>query len=249
MNSLFTDELFTEIVSQTNIYAHFRLDYKPQRKNSIWLDWKDVDLDEMKAFFGVVLNMALNPKPNLQDYFSKEWLNVSSFYSDVFTRRRFLQIHWMLHISPPVPANAPRQTRADKVRNVLTYIKGKCLDLYIPQREVAIDETTISFKGHVGFKMYNPQKPSKWGLRVYVLAESLHGYICTFVPYYGKLTTDELDRAELPFTSRIVLTLCWELLTKANGSGYHLYTDRFYTGQPGDGAAAAADTDHWNCHA
>lgn len=116
------------------------------------------------------------------------------------------------------------------MRHVLTYIKGKCLDLYISEHDVAIDETTISFKGRVGFKMYNPQKPTKWGLRVYVLTESLHGYICTFVPYYGKQTTDELDRPELPFTSRIVLTLCRELLAKANGSGYHLYTDHFYIG-------------------
>lgn len=226
----FTDDLLEEIVVQTNVFAHFRLDQATLPQHSIWRDWRDVDLKEMKAYLGVVLNMALNAKPNIQDYFSKEWLNATSFFTDVFCRRRFFQIHWMLHISPPVPADAPRQTRAEKVRHVLTYIKGKCQELYVPERDIAVDETTISFKGHVSFKMYNPQKPTKWGLRIYVLAESLHGYICTFVPYYGKRTTEELDRPGLPFTSRIVLTLCRELLEKSNGSGYHLFTDRFYTG-------------------
>ena len=51
-----------------------------------------------------------------------------------------------------------------------------------------------------------------------------------FQPYYGKETTDVLIRPDLPFTSRIVLHLVEELLAKSTGTGYHLYTDRFYTG-------------------
>ena len=33
----------------------------------------------------------------------------------------------------------------------------------------------------------------------------------------------------MPFTVRIVLHLVDQLLEKADGSGYHIYTDRFYT--------------------
>ena len=33
----------------------------------------------------------------------------------------------------------------------------------------------------------------------------------------------------MPFTTRIVLLLVGKLLAKAGGSGYHVYTDRFYT--------------------
>ena len=73
---------------------------------------------------------------------------------------------------------------------------------------------------------------SKWGLRVYSMADSGTGYISVFQPYYGRETTEGLARPEFPFTSRIVLHLIDLHLAKWPGSGYHLYTDRFYTGYP-----------------
>jgi hypothetical protein len=31
---------------------------------------------------------------------------------------------------------------------------------------LSADESTVNFKGHVVFKMYNPQKPREWGLLI-----------------------------------------------------------------------------------
>ena len=78
--------------------------------------------------------------------------------------------------------------------------------------------------------MYNPNKPTKWGLHVYVLADSSTGYISAFQPYFGRETTESLARPGSPFTTRIVLHLIDKLLAKWSFSGFHLYTDRFYTG-------------------
>ena len=47
-----------------------------------------------------------------------------------------------------------------------------------------------------------------------------------------KLTTENLVRPDLPFTTRIVLPLAQQVLNKAEGSGYHLYKDSFYTSIP-----------------
>src|ERR1044072_2542433 len=123
-----------------------------------------------------------------------------------------------------------RMTKAAKVHNLVNYIGDKCLEHFIPLRVIAIDESTIGFKGRVSFKTYNPQKPTKWGLRVYVLADSSTSYICAFQPYYRKDTPAVLVRPDLQATSRIVVHLCEKLLQKSTGSGYHQYTDRFYTG-------------------
>ena len=49
------------------------------------------------------------------------------------------------------------------------------------------------------------------------------------IPYYGKTTTESLIRPDLPFTSRIVIHLAQVLQAHMSGSGYHIYTDRFYT--------------------
>src|ERR1044072_8073647 len=87
-----------------------------------------------------------------------------------------------------------RMTKAAKVHNLVSYFGAKCLEHFIPLRDTAIDESTIGFKGRVSFKTYNPQKPTKWGLRVYVLADCPTSNICVFQPYYGKDTTVVLVR-------------------------------------------------------
>ncbi|UYV65708.1 hypothetical protein LAZ67_3005190 [Cordylochernes scorpioides] len=69
---------------------------------------------------------------------------------------------------------------------------------------MAIDESTVGYKGKISFKTYNPQKPRKWGLRVYVAAES-----------------------------KIVLSLFKNIRIKyPELKGMHIYTDRFYTNAP-----------------
>ena len=110
----------------------------------------------------------------------------------------------------------------------MSYIRDKCLQNYTPRQRIAVDESTIGFKGRIAFKTCNPQKPAKWGLRVYVLSDSENGYVSAFEPYFGKLTTENLVRPDLSFTTRIVFQLAQQMLNKTEGSGYHLYTDRFY---------------------
>jgi hypothetical protein len=48
--------------------------------------------EEIVAFLGVILNMGMNPKPEIQDYFTEEWTQKCSFYKDVFSRKRSFQI-------------------------------------------------------------------------------------------------------------------------------------------------------------
>jgi hypothetical protein len=45
--------------------------------------------EEIVEFLGVILNMSMNPKPEIQDYFTEEWTQKYSFYKDVFSREIF----------------------------------------------------------------------------------------------------------------------------------------------------------------
>lgn len=226
----FSDDILDSIVKETNRYAQEKLQGLSLPPFSIWRTWHDVELIEMKAYFGMILNMAINDRPDIKDYFSQQWIDRMPFFADVMPRLRFAQIHWMLHVSPPITDSVNSVlTRGAKVSNVLKHLQCKCLQNFVPGQHIAIDESTVGFKGRVAWKMYNPQKPTKWGLRVYVLADSETGYICAFEPYYGRQTTEVLPRPDLLFTSRIVIHLCDVLLNEVTGSGYHLFTDRYYT--------------------
>ena len=59
----FTNELVKEITDHTNEYAHAKFPKLNLRPRSIWHKWQDVTEEEMKAYIGVVLNMAMNEKP------------------------------------------------------------------------------------------------------------------------------------------------------------------------------------------
>lgn len=226
----FSDELLQEIVAETNRYAAEKINkQRPLPKRSIWHTWIDTDLVEMKAFLGVILNMALNPKPSIQDFFSAEWVFHQPFFVNVFSRERFSQLFWCLHVSPPDPV-ARNRTRGDKVKNIVTYLQARSMEHFTPLYECSIDESTVAFKGRVMFKCYNAMKPTKWGLRVFVLSDSRTGYVYNFEPYYGATTTNNLVRPDLPFTSRIVIHLAEKLSSGKNaGSGFHIFTDRYYT--------------------
>ena len=56
---------------------------------------------------------------------------------------------------------------------------------YILHRELSIDETMIGFSGRVYFIQYMPKKPTKWGMKAYVVADAHTGYIYNWYLYTG----------------------------------------------------------------
>lgn len=65
-------------------------------------------------------------------------------------------------------------------------------------------------------------KPTKWGIKVWVLADATNGYVKRLQVYTGK---DEGIQSGIGLCSRVVLGLVQGLET----SGLHLYTDNYYT--------------------
>ena len=205
-----------ECVTATNAYASIKLHGKTFSNNLIWHRWQDVTFPEFTAYLGVILKMAINEKSDIKTISAVNGFKHNHILS-IFLRRRFLQIHWMTHLKAPQP-NIIRVTRGSKVQIFTIYLQEKCLELYTPDQKIAVDESTVGYKGRILFKTYNPQKPTKWGLCVFVLAECKTGYILGFQPYFGKQTTENLPWPDQPFTSRIVLHLVHQVTARAQGT-------------------------------
>lgn len=144
----FTDQLFLEIVNESNRYAREKIqDNTPLSKNSSWNSWIDITMPELKAFIGVILNMSLNPKPSIDDYFSLNWLDYQPFFKDIFSKQRFYQIFWSLHINPPHNTGPilGTLTRSGKVKRFLKYLEQKFQEYFVPSKNVSVDESTIGF--------------------------------------------------------------------------------------------------------
>jgi len=208
-------------VVETNRYAHDNRSTAPTPRA-----YKDVTVDEMKAFVGLLILMGILRLPRLEMYWSTSALNKyisAPGISSVMTKTAFEQIFRFLHLVNNDEREA--STTPDKlfkIRPLANLLLASFQSNYVPKQTVTIDEAMIPFKGRLSFKQYMKDKPTKWGIKVFVLSDASNGYIYRFQIYAGK-TMDHT--VEVGLCSRVVL----ELMEGLEDHGFELYTDNYYT--------------------
>ncbi len=214
----FTDNLREEIVEQTNRYAEQGMEDEQYQR------WKKVTVEELEAFLGFYILMAINQLPSIEDYWRRDPTTHYSPIADRMSRDRFREISRYLHFSDNttlVPRGAPGHNRLGKVRPVLDYLCQQFAEQYQPNRDVAVDEAMIKFQGRSSLKQYMPLKPVKRGIKVWVLGDSANGYFSRFEVYTGK----EGNTVQTGLGARVVKTLTQEIKHK----NHHVYFDNFFT--------------------
>lgn len=224
----FNDDILSLICNETNLFAHKRQNQVLSPHARI-KKWKDVTLVDMKAFLGLVINMGLMPLPSIESYFTTEWVGRIPFFREVFNKDEFLNIFWNLHFNHVREENVqvPKHFQIDPI---LTHMKKMSRLFYTPTECVSVDESTISFKGRVSFRVYNPMKPTKFGMKVFVISDSKNGYLYDFIPYFGGGSI--ISNSNLLKTTQIVKTLTESVVLKDPvnpTNGLHVFTDRYYT--------------------
>ena len=109
------------------------------------------------------------------------------------------------------------------VRPLINHLSQKFRSLYKVNQEVAVDEAMIKFQEWSSLKQYMPLKPTKWGIKVSVLADSHNGYFSQFEVYTGK----KGNTAETGLGTRVVKTPTAEL----KGKCHHVFFDNFFTSE------------------
>ena len=74
------------ISENTNQYARNRLASVPPRRRSIFQNWKDIAMVEMKAFIGVVIQMGLVHLSDIKDYWSTH-VTLNFEFFNILTRQ------------------------------------------------------------------------------------------------------------------------------------------------------------------
>ena len=138
---------------------------------------------------GFNILMGLNTKPSVSDYWSRNPIYHYPLVCDRISRDRYRQISRYLHFadnSTLSPPSTPGYDRLGKVRPLIQHIQERCKLVYNPGRELAVDEAMIKFQGRSSLKQYMPKKPTRRGIKVWVLADSSNGYFSRFEVYTGK---------------------------------------------------------------
>ena len=95
-----------------------------------------------------------------------------------------------------------RDDKMWKMRWFLDCLLAQFQALYEVDGNVSVDESMIKFKGRLSFRQYLPMKPTKWGIKVWVMAESATGYVTNFQVYAGREGSGEKGLAH-----RVVMDL------------------------------------------
>jgi hypothetical protein len=222
----FPEAAFDLITEETNRYALNFFD-KPADlpPSSRFLDWEDVDNDDIQIYIATQIGMGLCSKPNINDYWcSTSFMTETPGFKKYFARNRFELITSFLHFSDSNLQPARTEHAYDpiyKIKPLFDIVRPTYQQWYIPERELSIDESMIKFKGRLSFRQYMPNKPIKWGIKVWAECESTSGYCLDWYPYCGKDT----EATGLGLSHDVVINLTRNM----RGFGHHLYIDNFYS--------------------
>ena len=72
------------------------------------------------------------------------------------------------------------------MREIFEAMNSRNASMRCPSALLAVEETLYPYRGHIGFKQYNPQKPAKYGLLYRSLCDSTVTYTCFSLAYAGK---------------------------------------------------------------
>ena len=111
-----------------------------------------------------------------------------------------------------------------KLGKVLTILQEQFAYAWIPQQHLSIDKGMIPFKGQIHSKVYNPNKPDKYGMKTFKLCGSSGGYCLKFDLHVGKTSEEVISKYEKAYD------LVIRLLDGYKKLGYIVSVDNFYTG-------------------
>ena len=218
---LLSEQFYDNLLTETNQYAHQQRTLKNDTS-----PWNPVSREELMAFIGINIAMGIISLPCVDDYWSTDPILCHSWFRIVMPRNRFRQILRYIHVVDNT--NAPKCTDPDydklwKVRSLLNALEESTSQLYSPHQQVSINESMIGTKCRLLFIQYMPQKPTKWGIKVWVCSDARNGYIYNFDVYAGA------NPSTPKYPNGQAYDVVMKLTEPLHGKGYTVYTDNFYT--------------------
>lgn len=214
-NIFLNNDVMTLIVTETNRYARQKIDAGIQN-NSRLHRWKDTNEQEIRIFFSLCLWMGLARFPKIVDYWRKGFL-YSNELCKKMSRNRFELLLRTIHFSNN--EEVVTGDRLSKISPLLQLLNDKFMEIYVPERDICIDESLVPFRGRLLFKQYIKNKRHKFGIKLYKLC-CKGGYTYNLKIYCGNDKDPTVSAS-----TKIVMELMQPLLHQ----GRILYTDNFYT--------------------
>ena len=146
--------------------------------------WKETDPSEIKTFIALLLYQGFVRANQNDRYWTTRSLYHGLWARSFMSRNRYQALLGMLHVSAPLTEDT--RAKPKKVDEFTDNFHIKCKELFQPYRNVAIDERLVKSKHRSGIRQYIANKPAKFELTLWVIADSATGYTYDFYVYTGK---------------------------------------------------------------
>ncbi|KAI4481552.1 hypothetical protein M0802_013949 [Mischocyttarus mexicanus] len=230
-NLFFTMSLLKTIVKETNQNATQFLASHAASAKSRAKKWTPITVHEIKPFIAVLIEMGITRRPTVYSY----WIKNSRYipwFGKMFSRDRFQLILKFFHLVDNMllfEPGHPNYDPCDRFDVLVKHANTVFQRHYIPNQQLSIDESLVGTHCHSAIKQYIPNKKHhKWGIKFWMLCDSVSKYCLGFFCYKGAKSTDDRDSVE---KYGLGFAVVQKLLSIGNylNKGYHLFTDNFYT--------------------
>lgn len=210
-------EVVEFIVKETNDYYKYLKENYPPKPNSRLAIFEETNTDEIRLFLCILILMGQNKKNRIHDYWSTDEIYEQKIFGRLMSRDRFLQLLRLIHFT-----GNNKRSKIEKIKPILDLVKNKFKSIFVPFQDLCIHES-LSWEGKLESRQHIPSK-RRFGIKAFVLCDSVTGYIVDIIAYCGKGTELEIDR-ELGITGSIATSLLKDFMHK----GHILYCDNWYT--------------------
>ena len=237
-------DFFKRLATQSNKYARTIMN---TQSSSMFLGhkWRNISTGEMIRFFGIMLRISLeprrmggytsyfqdNPTITLSTGYSVQLRGFDAWAKDVMPLIRFKQIRGAFH---PETGTSQCGDKCHQLRYFIRRFNECAKKTFNLGPNVSFDEGGVAMRSrYCPVRQYNKDKPNKYRVDFFILADAKYYFIYHLDVYQGK-NRNNIDVHEeakkLPTTQKAVANaiLKSEIANDPHGSR-HLYMDNRYT--------------------
>lgn len=182
---LFTEDMFQEILRWTNIkISLIREKYK--RKSLSFI--QDMDIIELRALVGLLVYSSVF-KANNESVLSLYATDGTGreVFRCTFSKERFLFLLTALRFdNPDDRQDRAKEDAAAAISNILQSFIENSQQCYSVGETACVDEMLIAFRGRCRFRMYMPNKPAKYGIKVMAMTDARTQFLYNAYIYSGR---------------------------------------------------------------
>ena len=155
-----TDKFIDHICKETKTYAAHKGNHTFK-----------IDSNEMRSLLAVLLLSGYILYARHSMYWEMCLDSRNTIVASLFTRNRFLNVLEYHHLADNNNLNP--SDKFSEVNPLLRMMNESCLENFIPEKNISIDESMVPYYGRHGCKQYIQNKPVKFGYKLWVAATPL----------------------------------------------------------------------------